>query len=159
MGRVELGEGLSFPRQNAVIQMGPCVRINRLGQMVSTNLERPGEKGQGVVYNPVLRGLKQTGLKTAGERRSRLTGYLSSDPPLANQGTAGCSQSSMGSNLLAGFPNGSCFSFEGFPGPGYETDQDEGQEEQIPWTHLQLAQALPGSRWLVVWKVIEPSKI
>lgn len=58
MGRVELGEGLSFPRQNAVIQMGPCVRINRLGQMVSTNLERPGEKGQGVGYNPVLRGLK-----------------------------------------------------------------------------------------------------
>lgn len=48
MGRVELGEGLNFPRQDARIQMRPWALMNRLEQMVSTNLKRPREKGQGV---------------------------------------------------------------------------------------------------------------
>lgn len=61
-------------------------------------------------------------------------GCLSSDPPLANQGTVGCSESSMHSNLPAGSPNGSCFSFQGFARPQSETAQDPGQEELIPWT-------------------------
>lgn len=58
--------------------------------------------------------------------RSKLTGGLSSDPPLAHQGTVGCSESSVGSNLPARSPDGSCFSFPDFARPASETAQDSG---------------------------------
>lgn len=46
--------------------------------------------------------------------RSKLTGGLSSNPPLAHQGTVGCSESSVGSNLPARSPDGSCFKLSRF---------------------------------------------